>query len=82
MSTEQHPIVPRLAVVILLITFSLVGTLIFYPVAAEQKDVVMFALGFITSAATQVISYYFGSSQSSRDKTNDLVRILKSGPTQ
>jgi hypothetical protein len=33
---------------------------------------VIYALGFLTSAATQVISFYFGSSQGSKDKSDAL----------
>ena len=37
----------------------------------------IFALGFITSAAGQVLSFYFGSSQGSKDKTEEIKGMLK-----
>ena len=38
---------------------------------------IIFALGFITSSAGQVLSFYFGSSQGSKDKTKELEGIMK-----
>jgi hypothetical protein len=38
---------------------------------------IIFALGFITSAAGQVLSFYFGSSQGSKDKTEEIKGMLK-----
>ena len=43
------------------------------PTAQMLSTAGIFALGFITSAATQVLSYYFGSSQGSKDK--DLLKL-------
>jgi hypothetical protein len=43
----------------------------------DQQQLVIFALGFITSAAGQVLSFYFGSSQGSKDKTEDMKSMVK-----
>lgn len=61
-------IVPILALGIVGIAFSLVGILMFVDIPSSQQQIVIYALGFLTSAATQVISFYFGSSQGSKDK--------------
>jgi hypothetical protein len=42
----------------------------------SQENILIFVLGSLFSIATQVISYYFGSSQGSKDKS-DAIRNLK-----
>lgn len=41
-----------------------------------QKDIVIYVLGALTTMATQVIAYYFGSSQGSTAKDQTLKRML------
>jgi hypothetical protein len=43
----------------------------------DQQQIIIFALGFITSAAGQVLSFYFGSSQGSKDKTEEIKGMLR-----
>jgi flagellar basal body-associated protein FliL len=43
----------------------------------DQQQIIIFALGFITSAAGQVLSFYFGSSQGSKDKTKEIESLMK-----
>lgn len=79
MAAQQSPyiskiIVPVLALMVIVTTFGLIGLMIFTELPIKQEQVIIFALGFITSAATQVLSYYFGSSQGSRDK--DIIKGL------
>ena len=69
-------IVPILALGIVGIAFALVGILMFVDIPPSQQQIVIYALGFLTSAATQVISFYFGSSQGSKDKA-DLLALKK-----
>lgn len=68
-----HPlsqlIVPILAIGTVALTFTFIGILLFKTVETEQQQLVIFALGFTTASAQQVLSYYFGSSKSSQDKT-------------
>ena len=63
---------PILAIGIVTFAFLLVGILMFVDVRDTQQQIVIYALGFLTSAATQVISFYFGSSQGSKDKADQL----------
>jgi len=42
---------------------------------AGVKDIVIYILGALTTISTQVASYFFGSSQGSRDKQKSLDRI-------
>ena len=43
----------------------------------SQENILIFVLGSLFSIATQVISYYFGSSQGSKDKTAELKEVMK-----
>lgn len=67
---------PILALGTVTLAFLLIGILLFINIPDSQENIIIFALGFITSAATQVLSFYFGSSQGSKDKT-DAMKALK-----
>jgi hypothetical protein len=43
---------------------------------ATQKDIVIYILGVLSAAVTQVLGYYFGSSQSSANKSRSLDAAL------
>ena len=43
----------------------------------EMKDIIIYILGALTTVATQVVSYYFGSSSGSADKSRALSTIAK-----
>lgn len=43
----------------------------------SQENIIIFALGFLSSSATQVLSYYFGSSQGSKEKTEEIKGLMK-----
>ena len=40
-----------------------------------MKDIVIYILGALTTIATQVVAYYFGSSQGSKDKQKSIDSI-------
>jgi hypothetical protein len=72
-------VTPVLALSILLLTFVLFGVVMFdnSPVEATRKDILIYVLGVLSAIATQIVSYYFGSSQSSKDKTEALKEAMK-----
>ena len=70
-------VVPVLALGVVGLAFSLIGILMFVDTPNDQQQLVIFALGFITSAAGQVLSFYFGSSQGSKDKAEDMKGMVK-----
>jgi len=70
-------VVPVLALGTVALAFLFIGFLIFIDVAPDQQQMIIFALGFITSSAGQVLSFYFGSSQGSKDKTKELEGLMK-----
>ena len=72
-------VTPVLALSILLLTFALFGVVMFNntPVDATRKDILIYILGVLSAIASQIVSYYFGSSQSSKDKTDALKEAMK-----
>lgn len=69
-------IVSILAIGTLIFAFGLVTILALVDVPDKQKDILIYALGFATNAGTMVLAYYFGSSQGSKDKTDDLKALI------
>jgi hypothetical protein len=72
----EKAVVPVLALGVVGLAFLLIAVLMFVDTPDNQQQLVIFALGFITSAAGQVLSFYFGSSQGSKDKS-ELMKGLK-----
>ena len=72
-------ITPILALSILLITLGLFSIVMFQeaPVDSSRKDVLIYILGVLSAISTQIVSYYFGSSQGSKDKSEALEKALK-----
>jgi hypothetical protein len=68
---------PILALGTVGLAFFLIGLLIFANIPDSQENIIIYALGFITSAATQVLGFYFGSSQGSKDKTDAMKALHK-----
>lgn len=72
-------VTPVLALGVTALTFVLFGFLLFddSPVEPSRKDVLVYVLGALTAISTQVISYYFGSSVGSKEKSDQLNKVLK-----
>ena len=70
-------VVPVLALGTVALAFIFIGVLMIKDVPTDQQQMVIFALGFITSSAGQVLSFYFGSSQGSKDKTKEIQEMVK-----
>ncbi len=70
LAKNVHPI---LAILIIALTFFLyywliMGTTGENKINPEMKDIVIYILGALTTIATQVVAYFFGSSKGSKDK--------------
>jgi hypothetical protein len=82
-ATSEHAtkldkaVVPMLALGTVTLAFGFIAILMFRDVPVDQQQMVIFALGFITSSAGQVLSFYFGSSQGSKDKTKEIEGLMK-----
>ena len=72
-------ITPILALAIISLTFFLFAIVMFdeTPVDASRKDILIYVLGVLSAIATQIVSYYFGSSQGSKEKSDQLREALK-----
>lgn len=72
-------VTPVLALSILLLTFVLFGVVMFNdtPIEASRKDILIYILGVLSAIASQIVSYYFGSSQGSKDKSDALKEAMQ-----
>lgn len=73
-------VTPVLALGLLTLTFILFGIVMFdnSPVEASRKDILIYILGVLSAISTQIVSYYFGSSQGSKEKTEQLKEAMRS----
>jgi ABC-type siderophore export system fused ATPase/permease subunit len=69
-------VTPILALSVIALTFALFYILMFKQVGAE-KDIIIYVLGVLSAVCTQVVSYYFGSSQGSAQKQSQIDKFLK-----
>lgn len=70
-------VTPVIALGVITLSFILFAILIFIDVKPEAKDILIYVLGVLSAAVTQILSYYFGSSQGSKDKDDKLKEALK-----
>ena len=72
-------VTPVLALGLLGITFTLFGIVLFQasPIDPSRKDILIYILGVLSAVATQVVSYYFGSSVGSQEKTDAMKEAMK-----
>lgn len=79
-SSEAAPLVnkivtPVLALGITGLSFVLFAVLIFVDVESNSKDILIYILGVLSAAVTQILSYYFGSSMGSKVKEDKLNQL-------
>jgi len=65
-------VTPLLALGVTGLSFILFAVLIFVNVQPEAKDILIYILGVLSAAVTQILSYYFGSSLGSKEKDDKL----------
>jgi hypothetical protein len=70
-------VTPALALGVTGLSFVLFAILIFVEVKSEAKDILIYILGVLSAAVTQILSYYFGSSQGSKDKSDEIKALKK-----
>jgi hypothetical protein len=70
-------VTPVLALGVVALSFILFAVLIFVNVTPEAKDILIYILGVLSAAVTQILSYYFGSSQGSKDKSSEIKELKK-----
>jgi ABC-type siderophore export system fused ATPase/permease subunit len=69
-------VTPILALSVIALTFALFYILMFKQVGTE-KDIIIYVLGVLSAVCTQVVSFYFGSSQGSENKQQQLEKLFK-----
>jgi hypothetical protein len=65
-------VTPLLALGVTALSFILFAILIFVNVQPESKDILIYILGVLSAAVTQILSYYFGSSLGSKEKDDKM----------
>jgi len=70
-------VTPALALGVTGLSFVLFAVLIFVEVKPEAKDILIYILGVLSAAVTQILSYYFGSSIGSKDKDEQLKSVVR-----
>lgn len=73
--------VGSLAMVLTVGFFAFIAALFKVPIPEANKDIVMLAGGILFGGATMAWGYYFGSSQSSKDKTQIIANNLEERKT-
>jgi ABC-type siderophore export system fused ATPase/permease subunit len=68
---------PILALVIVGLTFALFYMIMFKGITTVEKDILIYVLGALTSYVGMVLSYYFGSSNSSKHKDEAIKELMK-----
>lgn len=82
-ATNEHAptinkiVTPVLALGVVSLSFVLFAVLIFVEVKPDAKDILIYILGVLSAAVTQILSYYFGSSQGSKDKSAEIEGMLR-----
>lgn len=72
-------ITPVLAASVLAMTFTLFALVLFDDgtIDSTRKDILIYVLGVLSTIATQIVSYYFGSSQGSAAKNSAIDKMLE-----
>lgn len=72
-------ITPVLAASVLAMTFTLFAFVLFDDgtIDSTRKDILIYVLGVLSTIATQIVSYYFGSSQGSAAKNSAIDKMLE-----
>jgi len=72
-------ITPILAICIIGLTFLLFGYLLWVnaPIPPERKDIIIYILGVLSAICGQIVSYYFGSTENSKKRSDSLVKMLQ-----
>jgi hypothetical protein len=70
-------VTPALALGVVALSFALFAVLIFVNVDIHSKDILIYILGVLSAAVTQILSYYFGSSDGSKQKDGALESLAR-----
>lgn len=71
---------PSLAILAVFVAFGLFYKVTFSDLMTQNmpnRDILLYILGVLSAVLTQIFSYYFGSSAGSKDKTDDMTRLIE-----
>jgi hypothetical protein len=68
-----------LAIGVICLSFILFGVLMMIEVKSIAKDILIYILGVLSAAITQILSFYFGSSQGSKNKQAEIDKMMGNG---
>ncbi len=69
-------VTPVLALTIVGLVFFLFYVILFKGMSGVEKDILVYVLGALTTFIGQILSYYFGSSQSSANKQKQISDLM------
>lgn len=81
-TSDKAPIInkivtPILALSVIGLTFILFYCILFKDMKGVEKDILIYVLGALTSYVGMILSYFFGSSSSSKHKQDTIEKLLK-----
>lgn len=65
-----------LAIGVIALSFILFAALMTIEVKSMAKDILIYILGVLSAAVTQILSFYFGSSQGSKNKQAEIDKLM------
>jgi K+-sensing histidine kinase KdpD len=65
-----------LAMGVIALSFILFAALMTIEVKSMAKDILIYILGVLSAAVTQILSFYFGSSQGSKNKQAEIDKLM------
>jgi len=66
-----------LAVGTIVLTFTLFYQILYMDIQDSRKDIIIYILGALTSQSMSIYNYFFGSSSGSKDKDNQIAKLIK-----
>lgn len=66
-----------LAIGTIVLTFVLFYQILYMDIQENRKDIIIYILGALTAQAMSIYNYHFGSSTGSKEKTNQIERLIK-----
>ena len=81
-TSSEAPLLVKLVPSILALGTVSLGFILFYyamsgDIKSEQKDIIIYALGFVSAAVMMILGYYFGSSEGSKRKMDELMKKIE-----
>ena len=79
--SAEAPLLVKLVPSVLAVGTTLLAFILFYyamsgEIRPEQKDIIIYVLGVVSAIVVQIFAYYFGSSEGSKRKTDELMKKL------